>query len=141
MGRVLTIALRNIVLRLNQAVYISDDQTITGAKTFVDVVEVFDIFAGARFRHITRGSTTATINDSDTWITTNAALTISTSSTGWRALIQLGGDHDITFLSTTVDVSTLSWGTGDILFFKTDSPATSAQLYRIVAAADIQALT
>lgn len=120
-GRVLTVTLRGMTTRINQAVFTSDNQTITGEKTFVDTTEIFDILAGPRFRTNDRGGANPqpSTNDSDTWMTTTGAITINNSANGWRGWFELGGDHDFTFDGATLDISAESpaWVSGDVVFF------------------------
>jgi hypothetical protein len=113
--------------------------TITGAWTFTNTTEIQAIFAGARTRVLTRGAGSSqplSVN-SDCYITTDGAITIPIS-TGWRCWMELGGDHDISFNSTTIDVSAEGWGTGDILRVIVKS-ATVCKVWREVAAADLGA--
>ena len=126
------------ILRLG-LVPLNGDCTIQGAKTFDDTLGVEDIFFGARSRTITRGagSTQPITANSDCWITTDGAIEIPELE-GWRCWLVLGGDHDISFGSTTCDVSAEGWGTGDILRVQVDgTPA--IKVWRAVAAADLGA--
>ena len=113
--------------------------TITGEKTFSATTRVQAILAGPRRNVLTKGagSSQPAVADSGAYITTDGAITIPTTA-GWHCLLELGGDHDITFNATTCDVSAESWGTGDILGVAVKS-GTVCKVWRAVAAADIGA--
>lgn len=136
--RVGTATLDRLVRRVNQAVFVADNQTIAGEKTFTNVLRVFNTLAGPRRNVLTRGSgsTQPAAADSWAWITTDGALTIP-ASTGANYFIELAGDHDITVTGIgTVDVSAKSWASGDILRLQIKS-SSSARIWREAAAADL----
>lgn len=113
--------------------------TIAGAKTFSGAVTMQSTLAGARRPVLTRGagSSQPGADESGAYLVTDGALTIPTTA-GVEYVIELGGDHDITFNSTTVDVSAESWASGDILKAEVKS-ATVCKLWRSVASADLGA--
>lgn len=125
------------ILRLGM-VPLSGDCTVAGQKTFSGLTRITNTLSGPRRNVLTRGNTTEpSSSDSFAYIITDGGITVPTT-TGVHYRVRLGGDHDITFNSTTCDVSAEGWGTGDILEIQVES-ATVCKVWRVVAAADLGA--
>lgn len=126
------------ILRLG-LVPLNGDCTIADEKTFSGVTRIQNTLAGPRRSVLTRGAASSqpTSADSHAYITTDGAITIPTA-TGWECLLKLGGDHDISFNSTTCDVSAEGWASGDLLKVEVKS-STAIEVWRLVASADLGA--
>lgn len=108
---------------------IAGDATVYGATDFNG-----NPTSGNLFVKVTRGASSSqpAAADSGKRILTDGAWTIPTIE-GWWATVVLGGDHDPSFNSTTLDVSAQSWGTGDKLLVEVTS-TTTVEITRVAAA-------